>query len=77
MRLTLDKLPGMRADLVKLDDGTFRNNGTFRSLLTLLRKCTGRNPKIRLNTGLVQLNCLENEDTHDKYDEFVHEKCWK
>ena len=44
VRNTLDKLPGIRADLVRLDD-SWRDWG-FRELVESLRKWTERNPKI-------------------------------
>ena len=44
VRYTLDKLPGIRADLVRLDD-SWQDWG-FCKLVEALRKWTKRNPKI-------------------------------
>ena len=43
VRLTLDKLPGIRADLVRLDDNW--QQGDFCQLVDSLRRWTERNPK--------------------------------
>ena len=47
MRLTLDKLPGIRADLVRLDDNW--QEWDFEKLVDSLRRWTERNPKNILN----------------------------
>ena len=47
MRLTLDKLPGIRADLVRLDDKW--QEWDFAKLVDSLRRWTERNPKNILN----------------------------
>ena len=44
VRNTLEKLPGIRADLVRLDD-SWQDCG-FSELVKALRKWTDRNPKI-------------------------------
>ena len=44
VRLTLDKLPGIRADLVRIDEDW--QEWTFPQLVDALRKWTTRNPKI-------------------------------
>ena len=43
VRLTLDNLPGIRADLVKLDDNW--QKWVFAKLVDSLRRWTDRNPK--------------------------------
>ena len=44
VKITLDKLPGSRADLVRLDDDW--QDWRFTQLVEALRKWTERNPKI-------------------------------
>ena len=48
IRLTLDKLPGLRADLVRTDEGW--QEWTFPQLVDALRKWANRNPKITSNS---------------------------
>ena len=48
MRLTLDKLPGIKADLVRLDDELRERD--FPKLVESLRKWTDRNPKTMHNS---------------------------
>ena len=54
VRLTLDKLPGIRADLVRLDDEL--QEWDFRKLVESLRNWTDRNPKT-----------ICNSEKHEKY----------
>ena len=48
IRLTLDKLPGLRADLVRTDEGW--QEWTFPQLVDALRKWATINPKIISNS---------------------------
>ena len=54
VRLTLDKLPGIRADLVRLDDNWQEWN--FAKLVGSLRKWTDRKPQ----------NILNNDQNHKR-----------
>ena len=63
VRLTLDKLPGIRADLVRLDEEWQECH--FPKLVNALRKWTDRNPKI-----------VQNPEKHEKFkrDNLYHSK---
>ena len=51
VRLTLDKLPGVRADLIRLDDNWQEWN--FCHSVDYLRRWTERNPKTAGNPGKI------------------------
>ena len=64
VKLTLDKLPGIRADLVRLDHNWQEWEWDFAKLFDSLRRWTDKNPK----------NILNNDQKHKKGGVFQTKK---
>ena len=72
VRLTLDKLPGIRADLVRIDEDW--QEWTFPQLVDALRKWTTRNPKIipSPEKGFKGENAYQANDKNYKHRDCVY-----
>ena len=70
VKLTLDKLPGIRADLVRLDEDW--QEWTFSQLVDSLRNWTIRNPKIISSSerGFKRENAYQTNDKN-----YMHRDC--